>query len=216
MNKVLAPILAVLLASCSTGSMPQYDEHAKSVVALIEGPLNDPDGGATGTMVGHGLILTARHVVEDMKAGLQAVTLDGKSFKLTVVWTSDTSDLALLKATDEPADEPQNTNLAVEKTTIGEPVWTIGMPGLDPRWSFFWGNVSIGVPLHFPAGEGVSYLNDPSFIYTTMEGIAGMSGGPVFAPDGKIIGVNSLSIFHKDAFTLLTQECLDAIKANSQ
>ena len=151
---------------------------------------------AQGVAEGSGVVLTAdgnvltnNHVVAGANGQIQVTLADGSEHPATVVGTSPSYDLAVIKVTDAqnltPAVLGQSSSLAV-----GQPVVAIGSPqGLT-------GTVTTGIISAFNrtvATEGEN--GGPSVVYNGLQTDApinhGNSGGPLVNLDGQVIGINS-------------------------
>ena len=151
---------------------------------------------AGGTSEGSGVILTAdgdvltnNHVVAGANGRITVTLADGSEHPATVVGTSPSYDLAVIKITDAqnltPAVLGQSSTLQV-----GQPVVAIGSPrGLT-------GTVTSGIISAFnrtvvtqgeTRGQAVVYNG----LQTDTPINPGNSGGPLINLDGQVIGINS-------------------------
>lgn len=134
-----------------------------------------PNGLGSGVALDNGFIVTAAHVVKASKV-VSIKTRDGRTASADVLWASAEYDIALLKtAAVVPA-----ASLSCETAAVGDDVMAIGNPlGLEFISSF--GRV---------AGEPREFLpNWKSAFITDLTVIMGNSGGPMFSPDGKVVGI---------------------------
>ena len=146
----------------------------------------DKDGlvhlGSGSIIDADGIILTNRHVVVSCLEGDREVAIylfDGRRFNAAVVEVSEELDLALLRLKDSPGELPVLEWGDSEALEVGEDVIAIGNPdGL--KWT-----LSTGI---------VSGKRD-NMIQTTAPLNPGNSGGPLISPEGKLIGVNTLSAY---------------------
>ncbi len=137
----------------------------------------------TGSIIdAGGLILTNRHVVASSLDGDKEVAVflfDGRRFDASVIEASEELDLALLRVKDSPGELPVMEWGDSDALEVGEDVIAIGNPdGL--KWT-----LSTGI---------VSGKRD-NMLQTTAPLNPGNSGGPLISPEGKLIGVNTLSAY---------------------
>jgi S1-C subfamily serine protease len=144
----------------------------EGLVHLGSGSIIDADG----------IILTNRHVIVSCLDGDREVAIylfDGRRFDAAVVEASEELDLAILRVKDSPGALPILEWGDSEALEVGEDVIAIGNPdGL--KWT-----LSTGI---------VSGRRD-NMLQTTAPLNPGNSGGPLISPEGKLIGVNTLSAY---------------------
>ncbi|MBL27411.1 MAG: hypothetical protein CMM50_07675 [Rhodospirillaceae bacterium] len=148
---------------------PQGEVHA-----LGSGFVIDPSG----------YIVTNNHVIDDA-TNIEVTFDDDKTYPATLVGTDDKTDLALLKI-DAPKDLPYVEWGNSDDIQIGDWVLAVGNP-------FGLGNtVTAGIlsarsrDIH--AGPYDDFLQIDAAVNR------GNSGGPTFATDGKVIGINTAII----------------------
>jgi putative serine protease PepD len=149
-----------------------------------------------GTAEGSGVILTAdgnvltnNHVVEGAQGPITVTLNDGSEHQATVVGTSPSYDLAVIKLQNvsnlTPATLGQSSQLQV-----GQPVVAIGSPqGLT-------GTVTTGIVSAFNRTVATqSESGGPAVVYNGLQTDApinhGNSGGPLVNLDGQVVGINS-------------------------
>lgn len=156
-------------------------------------------GQAEGTGVIHdaqGDIVTNNHVV----AGAQKISVrlaDGRAFSASVVGTDPSTDLAVIRLENPPADLKPATFGDSSQVTVGQPVMAVGTPlGLD-------NTVTTGIisAIHRPVstqGEtgatGAEGSGDAAYTSALQTDAAinpGNSGGPLVDGSGTVIGINS-------------------------
>ncbi|MCE9583222.1 MAG: trypsin-like peptidase domain-containing protein, partial [Planctomycetes bacterium] len=129
-----------------------------------------------------GVILTNRHVIVSCLAGDHEVNVylfDGRRFVAEVFAESEELDLSVLRLKDSPGELPVLEWGDSDALDVGEDVIAIGNPdGL--KWT-----LSTGI---------VSGKRD-NLIQTTAPLNPGNSGGPLISPEGKLVGVNTLSAY---------------------
>ncbi|MDQ1614551.1 MAG: putative serine protease PepD [Actinomycetota bacterium] len=159
--------------------------------SVVQIRVRNSQGLATGSgfvVDPHGFIITNNHVVADLSGRPQVTFADGRTTTGTVVGTSPSYDLAVLrvKATHLPALRLGNSISVV----VGDPVIAIGSPlGLS-------GTVTSGIvsAVNRPVTAGGTGGSDSSYINAIQTDAAinpGNSGGPLVDGRGQVIGVNS-------------------------
>ncbi len=141
----------------------------------------------------NGVIVTAHHVVErdeDISVGLP----DGGTAAAELVGRDPSIDVAVLKVEQSglaaikraPADSYRTGNL----------VLALGRPGKQPRATLGMVN-AVGDAWRTPAGGAVD-----SYVQTDVTMYPGFSGGPLVAPGGQVIGVNTSALIRGAAATI--------------
>lgn len=186
--KIIAPLaflaLAALAARADEKVKALFRKCAPATVYVECKP--DKEGLVhlgTGSIIdADGLILTNRHVIAsslDADREVAVYLFDGRRFNATVLEASEELDLALLRVEDSPGELPVMEWGDSDALEVGEDVIAIGNPdGL--KWTLSTGIVS---------GKR------ENMIQTTAPLNPGNSGGPLISPDGKLIGVNTLSAY---------------------
>lgn len=233
------PLLADLKLSWSSmvfspddgiGSMRSLHEAGDSLVAVAYLDEDCPSFLGSGVMVAPGLLLTATHVLDELKS------LEKQPIFMTFLPTgargwlgkesrnsmresryeegrANPSDLTLVSCTlnsDALVDYPLNLGiLKVGLPLVGERLWAFGfrhglvengITSVSPM-------VSSGlVTAAFPHGRG-ERMPAPC-IEVAMETMGGMSGGPVVDSDGNIIGVVSSSFDGGPSYVTLIWDAL--------
>lgn len=148
-------------------------------------------GGGTGFFVSaDGMIVTNRHVVNDVRAEYTAITQDGKEYSATVLARDPVRDVALVKISGEnfPVLElGDSKNLQVGQTVIA-----IGNSLGEFSNSVSRGIVS-GLQRDITAGSGLGGQTErlEGIIQTDAAINPGNSGGPLLDISGKVIGINT-------------------------
>ena len=143
--------------------------------------------GSGVVLTADGAVLTNNHVVES--GGTITVTLaDGTQHAATVLGTSPSYDLAVLRMTDA-SGLPAATLGRSADLQVGQQVVAIGSPqGLA-------GTVTTGIVSALNRTVGVQGQNGQAIVYNGLQTDApinpGNSGGPLVDLDGKVIGINS-------------------------
>jgi S1-C subfamily serine protease len=128
---------------------------------------------------GDGLILTAAHVVAEAKDGIVTVKTEGGNIikNAEVLWTSKARDVALVRVPSTFGLSP-----AVLSCDMPKPGDTIQARGNPLSVEFFssWGHVAGTMREMGPWLEGIP---------TDLTILPGMSGGPIFSNDGRVVGL---------------------------
>ena len=148
-------------------------------------------GGGSGFVVSaSGLVVTNRHVVNDLEAQYAVVLTDGTSYEVTVVARDPQLDIAVLQIQAPPSDLTYlefGDSLALR---LGEPVIAIGNALAEFRNSVSVGVVS-GLSRSIVASDGMGQSEQLDQVIQTDAAInPGNSGGPLLNSTGEVIGVN--------------------------
>ncbi|NTF69358.1 S1 family peptidase [Rhizobium rhizogenes] len=134
------------------------------------------DGLGSGVHIGNGNILTAAHVVADAKT-VKVKTIAGVEAEASVLWVNKDYDIALIHT------DGQMFGMSVldcREPLLGEQIQAAGNPlGIEFVSSF--GRV---------AGKARQMGAWKTVVITDITTVMGQSGGPVFAADGRVIGIN--------------------------
>jgi S1-C subfamily serine protease len=153
-----------------------YGAHARSVVKVkVRG------GHGSGVIIRPGYVVTAAHVIESAKEA-EIVTSGGSKVKADVLWSNAQYDIALLhfKHSDlAEGDEATPANLSCGLTRVGDAIHAVGNPG-PLEFVHSWGHVSSKADDH-------GYWK--SAYIATVAIAPGSSGGPVFDPNGNVVGI---------------------------
>ncbi len=149
-------------------------------------------GGGSGFVVSaDGLIVTNRHVVDDVEARYTVLLNDGTSHDVTVVARDPQLDIAILKFDTLPVDGV--THLRFGDSTslqLGETVVAIGNALAEFRNSVSVGVVS-GLARSITASDGRGRSEQLDQVIQTDAAInPGNSGGPLLNLRGEVVGVN--------------------------
>lgn len=136
-------------------------------------------GLGSGVYIGNGLVVTARHVVDDAShSWMYVIDQAGEQVPATTVWVSKTTDVAVIRV---------NAQLHIgaaaldrRAPVVGEPLEVVGCPFGRPFVHTF-GQVTGGPQAPF------SYWQDA--IPINAEVWPGNSGGPAYDKDGKVLGI---------------------------
>lgn len=140
-----------------------------SVVKVLVG-----DGHGSGVHIGNGYIITAAHVTQGKPVKLKLT--DGTEIAAETLWENRNYDVALVRTSARLAASP----LSCDTAPTGARLRALGNPmGLEFLESV--GRVA-GGPREFGPWKSVLPVD--------MTIVMGMSGGPVFATDGRVIGIS--------------------------
>ena len=153
-------------------------------------------GGGTATGIGTGIVLTAdgyvltnRHVVEGSQS-LKATLADGSEYPASVVTTSDTQDLALVKV-DATGLKPATIGNS-DEIKVGQTAIAIGSP-----LGTFTETVTRGIVSALD--RSIQVQDEQTGQPVTLSGLIqtdaainpGNSGGPLLNATGQVVGVNT-------------------------
>lgn len=144
-------------------------EMAGSTVKILSG-----GGHGSGIHIGGGYIITADHVVP---SGSAKIKLDnGEVQEATILWTNKANDVALLRTEATMA----SSRLDCRVPGAGEAITARGNP-MMLEFVASSGRIA-GVERKLGRWERV--------VPTDLTIVMGMSGGPSFAADGRVVGIN--------------------------
>jgi putative serine protease PepD len=164
---------------------------ANVLPSVVQIKVNTTQGQATGSgfvIDGAGLLVTNNHVVSGAQGKVKVLFIDGTTTNASVVGTSPSYDLAVLKINAKNLKALPLGNS--DSIVVGDPVIAIGSPlGLS-------GTVTSGIisAKNRAVTAGERGTNDDSYINAIQTDAAinpGNSGGPLVDLDGEVIGVNS-------------------------
>lgn len=139
-------------------------------------------GSGSGVMLKGGYILTAAHVARISPDAIMISTDDGEDTTLVdVLWISNEYDIALLRIRDAAFVETvAPAELSCRVAAVGEDIRAEGNPS-GARFISQWGKIGSGVQAwaYWPEVFSIGALLAP-----------GMSGGPVYDAEGRVVGIN--------------------------
>ncbi len=146
-------------------------------------------GGGSGFIVSsNGMIVTNKHVVEDMQADYTVVTNEGKEYEATVLARHPYLDVAILKIKGK--NFPTLILGDSDKLEVGQSAIAIGNPLGEFANSASLGIIS-GLKRNIEAGSGFGQTEKLNNIIQTDAAInPGNSGGPLLNIAGEVVGIN--------------------------
>lgn len=170
---------AVFITAVSWGaaelSAPQAPAHSTVFVDV-------GDALGSGVYIGHNEVITAAHVVEDMKPDAVILVHDdaGHEYEADVAWLDHDHDIAELKL--KGVVKTPKSRMSCSVPTTGDDIEIIGNP-LGIQFVHTWGRVA-------RAQIASDRFTDWKSIFLMDASIApGNSGGPVFDMFGRVIGI---------------------------
>jgi len=136
--------------------------------------------GGTGFLIdSRGYIATSAHVVSKADS-IYVVNNKGEYFKTSMVYSNDTTDVAIIKIIDSNFIY-RSVPYSIKKssTDLGEEIFTLGFP----RSEIVYGKG------YLSAHTG--YNGDTTSYQIAISANPGNSGGPIFNPSGEVIGILS-------------------------
>ena len=191
-------LLGVATTATLVVSQPAHGKSAKEVARIavpttvrIDNPLGNDYGGSGVIIARNGntyTVLTAAHVIQNPNLDYQIYTSKKKSYPVTSIKnlqaTPDAPDLAVItfNSPDEQAIAPLTNS---DEASIGAGIYISGYPLSS--------EVAGQREYEFTAGQVSSRPNNRPQGYTIRYDAVtrrGMSGGPVFDVDGRVVGIH--------------------------
>lgn len=176
-------------ASTVPGSVA--DAAAKATPSTVDIRVTTGQGTAEGSgvvLTADGDVLTNNHVVAGSGNDITVTLVDGSEHPATVVGTSPSYDLAVLRIERVSGLTPATLGRG-EDVRVGQQVVAIGSPqGLT-------GTVTTGIVSAFDRTVAVRGQDGSGVVYNGLQTDApinqGNSGGPLVNLDGQVVGINS-------------------------
>ena len=170
------------------------ERAATTTVAVFDG---SGQGGGSGVVISpDGFALTNFHVTSACGVAMKCGLDDGIIYDAVIVGIDPVGDVALIQLLGRD-DFPHAPLGDSDRVAVGDWVFTSGNPFLladDFKPSIAFGMVSGVHRYQYPAGTLLEYAD---CIQTDAAINPGNSGGPLFAADGKLIGINGRGSFEK-------------------
>ena len=140
-------------------------------------------GTGSGVLVSANQVLTAAHVVQAANQ-VAVVFPDGQELAATVVGSSETHDVALLRL-ERPVTVPPLTLGNSDQMRVGEEVFVVGAPLGESH------TLTVGHLSAHRVRAGLLGTSSVDFLQTDASINPGNSGGPMFNMAGEVIGIVS-------------------------
>lgn len=186
--RILAVVAAVLVgaavviiaAVAPVGSKPPPE--SKPPLAGSTVMLTVVGGSGSGVVLPGGYILTAAHVVALSPSSIMVSSDKGETTtKVEALWVSRDYDLAMLKVRDEEfLDAISSADIECGPVPVGTEIRAEGNP-FSVRFVSQWGKIGSAIQTIGPWRQAIS-IGAPL--------APGMSGGPVYDLDGRVVGIN--------------------------
>lgn len=164
--------LGITAAGASTLTFPAGDPPKPAAGPALK--VIASQGHGTGVHIGNGFVVTAAHVVNDAKQ-VTLKTDTGEELPADVLWINKAYDLALLTT----AARPRASALLCAAPNVGAKVYAIGNPG-KLEFIRMHGRV---------AAEERKYELWASAMIVDITIAPGVSGGPLYDQQGRVIGI---------------------------
>lgn len=187
MIRTLTAAVVAALVSISPVAAAKYETPSPSVVRLQKAN----GGGCTAVHIGDGLFLSARHCYSEMNYP-NNYELTVNDAPVYVAWAHKALDVIMLKVptlTDMPAAE-----VACRKPELNEPVVAEGMNSV---WGWLRTEGAV-------IGITTEYEENPHDFVHSASVVNGMSGGPLWDADGKLLGINNAFVTENPSMSLAT------------
>jgi len=178
-----------------------YSDYADSIFLIVSRDKNDSKKGGVGTgslISRDGYVVTNYHVIENnLNGDIEIYTKPknperkvGDKYIAKVELINPSSDLAILKLNNLPKSISPIPVGSYQDIKIGDEVHAIGHPN-NLYWSYTKGVVS-QIRQNYAWKFSSNQQRTATLIQTQTPISPGNSGGPLFSPQGKIIGVNTM------------------------
>lgn len=149
-------------------------------IKISKAPENStPKSGGTGFLIdGKGYLVTNAHVVRNANSVI-VLNNKGEEFRASIVYTNETSDIAVLKIKDEDYKPVNSLPYGIRRSgaDLGEPLFTLGYPRNEIVYNEGYMSAKTG------------FNGDTLTCQIGVPANPGNSGGPVFNKSGEIIGI---------------------------
>ncbi len=191
-----AATIAVLLSTQVTAAVAMTAKEINRIAAPVTVQINNNvDGGGSGVIIARNgntySVLTVNHVVKRPALTYAIRTNKGKNYQVTRVQRLQQSeigpDLAMVTF-NSPDKYPTATLGNSEQAEIGAEIYISGYPALEgekgtERDYVFSQGIVTSRPTSHPLGYTLRY---------NAVTVSGMSGGPVFDANGRLVGIHGL------------------------
>jgi len=174
MKSITCALLAAVVLGSPTSAQTPATTPPVPVTDAATVRITVPDGLGSGVSLGNGFIITAAHVVGDVKS-VKVKSRAGTEVDGAVLWVSKAYDIALVRA----EQSWQGAKLDCGVAHVGDQISAVGNPlGLDFITAY--GRI---------AGDAREQGPWKLVYVTDMTTVMGQSGGPVFSAKGELIGI---------------------------
>lgn len=159
------------------------DENSETDNLMLVPDLSGRESLGSGFFIRNdGHILTNYHVIKDAKT-ITVICNDGKTFDAKIAGVDKPSDLAVLKIDGNKGDTFNPVIFGnADEMRVGDIVLTFGNPyGLG---------ISVSQGIVSAKSRNIG-LGEQQYIQTDAAVNQGNSGGPMFNPDGEVVGINT-------------------------
>ena len=175
-------LIALVFISCAVIPPVASDTTSKTVYERMVGAsvhLGDENGFYSGAFIKDNVILTAAHCLEYGKT-ISIELHNGMILESDDFYIDEGEDVGFIFV---EADELCIAELSDEPVELGDTVYAVGTPGqFEHKFTLMGGIVS-------NLSRTVPHLNWTDVFQIDIDGSAGMSGGPVYDADGKLVGM---------------------------
>lgn len=190
---------------------PSADDPLSSVV---DPPLDSGEFAyGTSFPIGDGVWLTARHVANADACAHIYMLVDGHRIGASIAYVDPQSDLALLKTAAVNGPPLALDDAPLEETDTG---YTFGFPGgaLGATQDELLGRERMSVTgVTHGIGPALSWVEMQRFP-DSLKTLGGMSGGPMLAADGKVVGIMVAASRRRGRIDTVAPEVLQATAAS--
>lgn len=180
-----------------TGVVAEVDAIAQKVTVRIDSTKSGNGSGVIIAKEGNTYyVLTADHVVKNLDS-YKIVTPDGQRYPLDnkMVKALEGADLALVQFTSQNAYPVATLGNYQTKSLENPLVFLSGFPGVqagsgEPTRKFTVGTTVEQTFLPLSVKESASLVNGYEMVYSNLS-LPGMSGGPIFDRNGRVVGINA-------------------------
>jgi len=176
MRKFLALLIAPALGACVNVG---YHQPAMPVETIVMIDLDGSHGSGVVIDAEKGIVVTARHVIEDEKKITVVLPGGAKVEAQVIAVSSEASDYAVLQI-DPTVEKLHAAKVRTSAPVVGEPLTIIGFP-MKLGLSVSFGRVSSAVT--------AAPMKEKNLIQMDATVAPGNSGGGVFDAEGRLIGL---------------------------